>query len=195
MVLGHYASAFLVRPHLPAAPFWLLLLASNLAEFLWLVLALAGVEPTKPDSILDATFNNLDVHMTYSHNVVPNLVLGVVVLAVVQTIWKNLKLSLGCAFLTCLHVWSDFVVGFQHELVGPDSMKIGLNSYGRFPYFAILIEWVFAVLCLTYFVFAEKARGRLVAGKKLALLYGGFSIGILAWLPNAYTPMRKLLGL
>ena len=65
MVLGHYASAFLLRPHLPQAPFWLLLLTANLAEFLWLALALVGVEPTKPESILDATFNNLDVHMTY----------------------------------------------------------------------------------------------------------------------------------
>lgn len=195
MVLGHYASAFLVRPHLPKAPFWLLLVAANLAEFLWLALALVGVEPTRPDSILDATFNNLDVHMTYSHNAVPNLLLGAVVFVVVQLIWKNAKLALACTFLTCLHVWSDFIVGFPHELLGPDSMKIGLNSYGRFPYAAILIEWAFALACLTYFVLAEKNRGRIVPRKRLVLLYVGFTIGILAWLPNAYTPMRKLLGL
>jgi len=195
MVLGHYASAFLVRPHLPHAPFWLLLLASNLAEFLWLALALTGIEPTKPDSILDATFNNLDVHMTYSHNVVPNLILGAVVLVLVQLIWKNKKLAFAAAFLTVLHVWSDFIVGFQHEMLGPDSMKIGLNSYGRFPYAAILIEWLFALGCLTYFVWAEKAQGRIVARKKVVLLYTAFTIGILSWLPNAYTPMRQLLGL
>lgn len=195
MVLGHYASAFLVRPHLPAAPFWLLLLTSNLSEFLWLILALAGLEPVKPDSILDATFNNLDVHMTYSHNVVPNLLLGVAVFFIVQLIWKNAKLALACAFLTCLHVWSDFIVGFQHELMGPSSMKIGLNSYGRFPYLAILIEWGFALVCLTYFVIAEKSQGRPVAKKRMVLLYSAFTVGILAWLPNAYTPLRKLLGL
>ncbi len=195
MVLGHYASAFLVRPHLPQAPFWLLLLASNLAEFLWLALALAGVEPVKPDSILDATFNNLDVHMTYSHNVVPNLLLGAVVFVLVQLIWKNRRLAIGAAFLTCLHVWSDFIVGFQHEMLGPDSMKVGLNSYGRFPYAAIIIEWFFALGCLTYFVWAEKARGRTVTRKKAVLLYVAFTIGILSWLPNAYTPMRQLLGI
>lgn len=195
MVLGHYASAFLVRPHMPTAPFWLLLLTANLAEFLWLALALVGVEPTKPASILDATFNNLDVHMTYSHNVVPNLLLGAAVFLLVQLIWKNAKLAVACAFLTCLHVWSDFIVGFQHELLGPTSMKIGLNSYGRFPYGAIMIEWAFALICLTYFAFAEKSRGRTVPRKKLVLLYVAFSIGILSWLPNAYTPMRKLLGL
>jgi hypothetical protein len=195
MVLGHYASAFLIRPHMPTAPFWLLLVSANLSEFLWLLLALVGVESTKPDSILDATFSNLDVHMTYSHNVVPNLILGVVVLVLVQLIWRNFKLALACAFLTCLHVWSDFIVGFQHELMGPNSMKIGLNSYARFPYIAIAIEWAFALICLTYFVLAEKARGRVVARKKLVLLYVGFTVGILAWLPNAYTPMRSLLGL
>lgn len=195
MVLGHYASAFLVRPHLPLAPFWLLLLTSNLSEFLWLALALFGVEPTKPDSILDATFNNLDVHMTYSHNVIPNLILGAVVLVLVQLTWKNFKLALAAAFLTCLHVWSDFIVGFQHELLGPDSMKVGLNSYGRFPYLAILIEWVFALVCLTYFVWAEKSKGRIVPRKRIIILYSAFTIGILAWLPNAYMPLRKILGL
>jgi len=195
MVLGHYAAAFLTRPHLPTAPFWLLLLCANLSEFLWLVLALAGVEPVKPDSILDATFNNLDVHMTYSHNFVPNLMLGVAVLFLVQLIWRNWKLSAACAFLTCLHVWCDFIVGFQHEIMGPDSAKIGLNSYGRFAYLAIFIEWLFALLCLTYFVFAEKSQGRVVSKKRAVILYSAFTIGILAWLPNAYTPMRKLLGL
>jgi hypothetical protein len=195
MVLGHYASAFLVRPHLPTAPFWLLLVSSNLAEFFWLVLALFGVEPTKPASILDATFNNLDVHMTFSHNLVPNLILGAGVFLLVQIIWRNLKLALACAFLTCLHVWSDFIVGFQHELMGETSLKIGLNSYGRFPYAAIMIEWAFALICLTYFMLAEKSKGRPVPKKRLVLLYSAFSIGILAWLPNAYTPLRQLLGM
>ncbi|MFZ5630251.1 MAG: hypothetical protein ACOY5B_14055 [Spirochaetota bacterium] len=195
MVLGHYAAAFLARPHLPTAPFWLLLLAANLSEFLWLLLALAGVEPTKPDSILDATFNNLDVHMTYSHNVVPNLVLGAAVFGIVQVGWKNARLALACMLLTWLHVWCDFIVGFQHELLGPESMKVGLNSYGRFPYAAIFIEWFFALACLTYFVYAEKSKGRTVPRKKVLILYSAFTVGILAWLPNAYTPMRQLLGL
>lgn len=195
MVLGHYAAAFIARPHVRQAPLWLLLLCANLAEFLWLGLALAGVEPTQPDSILDATFQNLKVHMTYSHNVVPNLVLGLVVYGAVYLSFKEHRLAGWCAFLTILHVWCDYIVGFSHEVLGPDSMKIGLNSYGRFPHLAILIELVFAVGCVFYYARAERSAGRPVPRNKLIFLYLAFIIGIGVWFPTATIPLRQVLGL
>ncbi|MCB1166556.1 MAG: hypothetical protein KDK37_10840 [Leptospiraceae bacterium] len=193
MVLGHYAAAYIARPHARQAPFWLLLLCSNLAEFLWLVLALAGVEATQPPSILDATFANLEVHMTYSHNLLPNLALGLIVGIVVWAIYRDRNLALWCSGLTVLHVWSDYIVGFQHEVLGPHSMKIGLNSYGRFPHGAILIEWAFAMACLYYYRTKMRSQVGHAVDKKTAILAIAFSIGILAWLPSATIPMRAML--
>ena len=68
MIVGHYAAAVVPYSRLEGRPLWLLLVCANVPEFLWLALALAGVEPTSPASLLDATFPNIDVHMTYSHN-------------------------------------------------------------------------------------------------------------------------------
>ncbi len=195
MVLGHYAAAFIARPHVREAPLWVLLLCANLAEFLWLGLALAGIEATEPASILDATFQNLKVHMTYSHNVVPNLLLGFGVFVVVYAYYRNRTLALWCAGLTVLHVWCDYIVGFQHEWLGRDSLKIGLDSYGHFPHVAILIELVFAVGCVFYYSVAEKRAGRPVPRRKLVFLYTAFIIGVGAWLPTATIPLRTVLGL
>ena len=64
MIVGHYAAALVPYSRLEGRPLWLLLVCANVPEFLWLVLALAGVEPTSPASLLDATFPNIDVHMT-----------------------------------------------------------------------------------------------------------------------------------
>ena len=195
MVLGHYASAYIALPHNEKSPFWLLLLCANLAEFLWLFLAIAGVEPVHPPSILDATFQNLDVHMTYSHNLGPNLILGVVVFITILLVYKSRKLALWCAFLTCLHVWCDYIVGFEHQVWGPGSMSVGLNSYGKFAEGAILIELVFAWLCLVYYALVKKRQGLPVSRRRLAVLFILFSIGIASWLPTARTPLRALLGL
>ncbi|MCB1169206.1 MAG: hypothetical protein KDK25_02675 [Leptospiraceae bacterium] len=193
MILGHYAAAYVARPYNSRAPFWLLLLCSNLAEFLWLLLALLGVEATTPASLLDATFQNLEVHMTYSHNLLPNLALGALVYGVVLAVYRQQKLALWSGFLTVSHVWLDFIVGFEHQILGPDSMSLGLNSYRRFPHTAIGIEWLFAMACLVFYFRTEARQGRPVGKKKKAWLLLGFSVGILLWLPNATIPMRDLL--
>lgn len=191
MIVGHYAAALIARPHLPRAPFWLLLLAANLSEFLWLALALIGVEATEPASLFDATFQGLQVEMVYSHNLVPNVILSVLLGLVVYAVWKDRVLALWSAALCHLHVWSDYLVGFQHQLLGADSMPLGLNSYEKFPALAILLELAFAWLCLAYYLYAEHRAGRAVTPRRGLLLLVVFSVGILAWLPNASVSMRE----
>ena len=191
MVLGHYAAAYLVRPHQRESPLWLLLLSANLPEFLWLLLALLGIESPEPSSLLDASFANLIVSMTYSHNLVPNLLLSLGVLTLVQLWKKQFSLSLACAFLCASHVWLDYLVGFEHQILGEDSLSIGLNSYHRMPEIAILMQLGFAWICLSYYRLKSPEQ----KAREVRLLFLAFSAGILAWLPVASTPLRQLLGL
>lgn len=191
MIVGHYAAALVARPHQPRAPFWLLLLAANLAEFLWLVLALAGVEATEPSALLDATFRDLKVDMSYSHNLVPNLALSLAFGGAVWAIWKDGPLAAWCAALCHAHVWCDYLVGFEHQVLGAESMPIGINSYGRFPELAILLELAFAWICCAYYLYAQARRGRGLSPGRALWLLALLSIGILAWLPNATVSMRE----
>ena len=193
MIVGHYAAALVPYSRLEGRPLWLLLVCANVPEFLWLALALAGVEPAYPASFLDATFQNLEVAMTFSHNLVPGLIQGAVVFAIVQAVWRDRPLALWCGALTVVHVLCDLVVGFEHQLLGPDSPRVSLDTYGSVPQLAIATELAFALACLYAYQRAEARRGRPLPQARLLGLYAVFTVGILAWLPAATTPLRETL--
>jgi len=194
MIVGHYAAALVPYSRLEGRPLWLLLVCANVPEFLWLALALAGVEPTKPASLLDATFPNIDVAMTYSHNLIPGLIQGVIVFALVQLIWRDRPLALWCGALTVVHVLCDILVGFQHQLLGPDSPQVSLDTYARAPVLAIGIELVFALGCVFAYLMSEARRGRPLARRRVVALYAVFAVGILMWLPATSMSLRQTFG-
>ena len=195
MIVGHYAAALVPYSRLEGRPLWLLLVCANVPEFLWLGLALAGVEPTHPASLLDATFPNIDVHMTYSHNLIPGLIQGLIVFALVQAIWRDRPLALWCGALTVVHVICDLVVGFKHELLGPESPQVSLDTYGSAPVLAIGIELVFALGCVYAYLTSERRRGRPLTRGRTAALYAVFVIGIMMWLPATSTSLRQTFAL
>lgn len=195
MIVGHYAAALVPYSRLEGRPLWLLLVCANVPEFLWLALALTGVEPTKPASLLDATFPNLDVHMTYSHNLVPGLIQGVIVFALVHAIWRDRPLALWCGTLTVVHVLCDLLVGFKHELLGPDSPQVSLDTYGHAPVLAIAIELVFALGCVFAYLRSEARRGRPLTRRRGAALYAVFVIGILMWLPATSMSLGQAIAM
>ncbi|TGK33423.1 hypothetical protein EHQ12_06695 [Leptospira gomenensis] len=192
MILGHYASALIPYSRFKRYPFWVLLLCANVPEFFWLLLAFAGIEPVFPSSLFEATFQNLQVHMTYSHNLFPAVIQGVFVGAVVYGIYKDRSFALWCGFLTLLHVLCDLVVGFEHQIWGQETAVVSLNSYLYFPHVAIFIEFVFSIVCIFWYVRTEKLNGSPVSKRKLIWLVTIFGIGILMWLPNATIPMKDL---
>lgn len=195
MIVGHYAAALVPYSRLEGRPLWLLLVCANVPEFLWLGLALAGVEPTHPASLLDATFPNLDVHMTYSHNLIPGLIQGLIVFALVQAIWRDRPLALWCGALAVVHVLCDLLVGFKHELLGPESPQVSLDTYGSAPVLAIGIELVFALGCVYAFLTSERRRGRPLTRGRTAALYAVFAVGILMWLPATSMSLRQTFAL
>jgi len=193
MIAGHYAAALLPAAHKTRGPFWLYLLASQIPEFLWLVLAVVGVEPTLPASILDATFQNISVDMRFSHNLVPALIQAVITGAIVMLFLRSAPAALWCASLVVVAVICDYLVGFSHQIMWYASPEIGLNSYKHFPYAAIGMELAFAWICLAYFKW--KRQDLDFSPRKWILLYAAFTIGILAWMPAARIPLRQWLGL
>lgn len=195
MIVGHYAAALVPYSRLEGRPLWLLLVCANVPEFLWLALALAGVEPTKPASLLDATFPNIDVHMTYSHNLIPGFLQGMIVFALVQLIWRDRPLALWCGALTVVHVLCDLLVGFKHELLGPNSPQVSLNTYGHAPVLAIAIELTFALGCVYAYLKSERRRERPVTRGRSVALYAVFAVGILMWLPATSMSLRQTIPL
>ena len=192
MIVGHYAAALIPYSRLKQYPFWLLLLCANVPEFFWLLLALVDVEAPSPTSLLDANFQNLHVDMVYSHNLVPGVVQGTG--GDPRLPWFcDRTLALWCGFLTLFHVLCDLVVGFGHQLLGRESPRVSLNSYGSMPYVAIAIELAFSIACVCWYQVSEKKLGRPMPRKQLAALYAVFIIGVGAAIPAATLSVRDLL--
>jgi hypothetical protein len=194
VIVGHYAAALIPYSRLKQYPFWLLLLCANVPEFFWLLLALVHVEAPSPTSLLDASFQTLHVDMVYSHNLVPGVIQGVVVAILVYLWFRDRTLALWCGFLTLFHVLCDLVVGFGHQLLGRESPRVSLNSYGSMPYVAIAIELAFSIACVGWYQFSEKKLGRPMPRKQLAALYAVFIIGVAAAIPAATLSVRELLA-
>ncbi len=188
MVAGHYAAALIPAAHRVRAPFWLLLFCAQVPEFLWLALALVGIEPTLPASLFDAALANIQVDMRFSHNLVPGIIQAIVTGVVVLAVWKELIVAACCAGLVVVHVLCDYVVGFSHQVMWYPSPSIGLNSYGTMPYVAVLIELAFAMACVSYFAFFRRNHNPLPRTRLFAL-YAGFALAILALLPAARVPL------
>jgi membrane-bound metal-dependent hydrolase YbcI (DUF457 family) len=193
VIVGHYAAALIPYSRLRDRPFWLLLLSANVPEFLWLALALLGVEPASPASLMDATFQDLQVAMIYSHNLVPGLLQGVLVAGVVYAWRRDRVLAVWCGLLTALHILCDLVVGFEHQLLGPESPRVSLNTYGTMPRVAITIELLFSIACVYWYQRSERQRGRVLPAARLAALYVVFIVGIAAWYPAATLSLREQL--
>lgn len=194
MIVGHYAAALIPYSRLKGHPFWLLLLCANVPEFLWLILALLKVEPVTPTSIMDVTFQNLEVAMTYSHNLIPSFLQGAVVAGLVFLWFRNRTLALWCGFLTIFHVLCDLVVGFEHQLWGPTSAQVSMDTYGTIPHVAVAIELVFSVACVAWYQWAEKKADRPLPRGQLIALYAVFVVGVGASFPAATISLREQLS-
>ena len=102
-----------------------------------------------------------------------------------------------CEVKVVAHDWSvaDLVVGFKHELLGPESPQVSLDTYGSAPVLAIGIELVFALGCVYAFLTSERRRGRPLTRGRTAALYAVFVIGIMMWLPATSTSLRQTFAL
>lgn len=194
MIVGHYAAALLPYSRLRQAlvPLWLLLLCANLPEFLWLALALSGHEAPTPGSFIDASLSNLRVDMLYSHDLVPALLQGVLAAGLVAVIWSR-RAALWCGGLVVFHVLCDYVVGFEHHVLGPQTPEVALNTYGRAAWLAVAIELLFVLLAIHAYQKSEASFGRPVPAKRLRNIYLVFVIGVLLFLPAAFGPLSDFL--
>jgi hypothetical protein len=195
MTMGHFVTALVPQGRMKDAPIWLLLFCAQLPDFVWLALALVGLETPTPASFLDVSIIGLHAEMPYSHTGAGILVMALATAGVVYAVWRQRDLALWCGALVIVHELCDLLSGWQHEIFTRGTPRIGLGLYARSPVVALLIEAVFSALVVAWYVRNERLQGRAIAQKKQARLYAIFAGGSLFFIGNAYTSFRTLLHL
>lgn len=159
MFAGHFATALIAKQQAPKGHIAYFLAASQMPDLLWLTFSFAGLEAGHPTHAMEATLDNLQVHMTYSHDVLPSLGWIVAVALVGRFLFGGWKPALAGGLLVVVHLLTDYVAGFPHHVFGPDSMAVGTGMYGTAPYTAVAIEAVFTVAVLGWALWHDAQRG------------------------------------
>jgi hypothetical protein len=135
-----------------------------------LALVLLGVESVEPHSFIHASFANMTVDMTYSHDILPAMVIALFVSGITAAIFKNWVIGLWAVGLILLHELMDLLVGFEHYWFGPGETTFGLGLYTRSPVLGITIELVICAGLLAWYMKTRAAAGhRLSKGASITL--------------------------
>jgi len=159
--IGHYAVAFAAKRAAPAISLGTLFLAVQLADLVWPVLVLAGVERFEIRPGITA-FTPLDfVHYPWSHSLAAMLgwgvALGVGYVLVRKARWRDAMLL---AALVVSHWVLDFVTHRPDMPLAPgDSTKVGLGLWNSVPA-TLVVEGALFAACVWFYARSTRALDR-----------------------------------
>lgn len=143
MYAAHFAAALAIKSHAPKAPTWALLTGAFLPDFVWIVLGLAGVEPSQGPAFFD----------DWSHSLAMVLLWATLF---ALPFWRK-----GLAFPVGLAVFSHFLL----------DLPIHPKNLALYPHSAIHLGWglwrigpknywyvQLGVVIVLTFVYAQGAR-------------------------------------
>lgn len=191
MIAGHYTTVLIAKQKIPHAPLWLLLFSAIGLDIIWIFFATIGLETPTPTSWLDATLMNMRVDMPYSHDLLPLIGWTFLFLILGWAVTREWTIGYWCAALVVVHWLCDFVVGFEHHVIGNDGINLGLNLYNTHPIVGLMIEACFAAICIIIFDIFRKKQGFSTNKSVLIALTILFVGGTLLLVPLAHTTLAE----
>ena len=197
MVMGHYATALIpyaYNSQRKLAPFWMFLLAAQFLDFIMIAFVLMGIESLSPHQFFQASFLNMRVDMTFSHDLLPVLGWSVGLAIFAGIVCKNVLAAVWAFSLCILHELFDLAVGFKHYIFGSNTMAFGLNLYNTQPIIGIIIEALVCFGILTWYLKKRSDQGEPLSKNIKIGLYAilvGATVGLL---PMANAPLSSFLG-
>jgi hypothetical protein len=180
MLAGHYTTAFVAKGVAPQTPLWLLLVAAQLVDFLWVFAILSGIEHARLDPALAS--NPLDLyHMPWTHSLAGTLVWAALAFAASRALLGLQSFSaLLVAGVVTSHWFLDLLV-HRPDLTIAGGTPIGLGLW-NYPVAAWALEVVLVMASVAFAMrsavtSASSRRAWLVLGGALVLLQTSASFG------------------
>jgi len=169
MLTGHYACAFVAKSASPRTPLWLLLLAAQFVDVLWVMAILGGVEHARLDSTLAS--NPLDLyHMPWTHSLLGSLGWAAVAfVASTRVLGLGTKQAALVAAVVVSHWFLDLPVHREDLTLAGGDWKLGLALW-NYPVAAWALEVVLVVASVGL---AMRACADSAASRRAWLWLGG----------------------
>ena len=144
MFAGHYGVSFLVKTAEPKLPLWLLFLAVQFVDMLWVPLVLLGIEHYRIVPGITASLPLDLYYMPYSHSLVSVAIWSAVVFAgcrwlAPSAILRRSRLGFFLALAVFSHWILDFVVHRPDLPLYDNARKVGLGVW-NYPLTALALE-------------------------------------------------------
>jgi membrane-bound metal-dependent hydrolase YbcI (DUF457 family) len=146
MTAGHFAAALAIKSRVPKASTVGLILAAFLPDFIWIILAVAGIEPTRREVYFD----------DWSHSLFSILVYALLFILLFWKQGRPVAFAMGAAvfshFLLDLPVHPKDLALYPHS---PVHLGFGLSDIDRMRYWYIQLITVLFLLAI-YFASAYR---------------------------------------
>lgn len=184
MFLGHFGLAFAAKRAAPRASLGALVLGAQLADLIWPVLLLTGVERV---AVQHGATPQLDLDFVaypYTHSLLTQCGLGVLLGALVFAFTRNVRTALVCALLVPSHWLLDWCVHVPDLPLYPgDPERHGLGLWRSLPW-TLAAEFTLFGLGLALYLGLTRARDRvgvwglwsciaLIVGAYVSTLFSG----------------------
>lgn len=181
MFVGHYSASFAAKRLKPSLPLWHLFVATQLIDFGWALLVLAGVEKVRIiPHFMEAS--SLDLHyMPYTHSLPGSLIWASIAGLVYALLWRgghNIRAGLIFAAAVFSHWLLDLIVHAPDLLLYPGGAKVGFGLWHSLLWSQVVEVGLLVTGFIVYMV-ATKPRSTL--GNIAPFLFLAFLLAIQAY--------------
>lgn len=161
MFLGHFAVGVATKPVAPKMPVWILFLAPQFLDLIFIILFIFGIEGLQPDGNIDV-YGQFKGNILYSHSLVGALVISAGAFWIGKRFWKTDFNGWVLAGLSFSHWPMDLLVHHQDMPILPGNLGgLPLLGFGawNYPVAILSLEIALAIIgVLLYFQWAKKEK-------------------------------------
>lgn len=161
MFLGHFALGVAAKPFVPKIPIWMLLLAPQFLDIVFLILLPFGIEGLHPEGNLNS-YGAFKGHISYSHSLVGALLISAGAFFIGKKFWQTSFNGWVLAILSFSHWPMDLLVHHKDMPILPGNLGgFPLLGFGvwNYPLLILSFEVVLAVIgVILYFRWTQKQR-------------------------------------
>ncbi len=191
MLLSHIAAGLGSKKIAPRVSLCTLILASELADVVWILLVLLGIEHFRivPGYTLMSPYDMYD--SPFSHGLLSNLIIAVIFSGIYFLIKKDRRSAIIIGFVVLSHWILDFISHRPDMVLIGNSGPFGGLELWRSYWGTLVVEIGLLIVGLVYYISSTKAR-RTLAFLPLILFVLFLVFMLIGWL--LVTPSDNIIG-